>query len=94
MLFRVATCLYFPQGGQHQHPKQPAVQDGAIRQQPGEPGGGADAGLPGGEAESRKPPLPNPPTVRKGKKTKPPINWSSADWTIHRRLAVTLCQRR
>ena len=40
------------QGQQHlQHPGQPPVKDGAVRQQPGDPGGGAHPQLPGGEEE-------------------------------------------
>ena len=40
------------QGQQHlQHPRQPAVKDGAVRQQLGDPGGGAHPQLPGGEKE-------------------------------------------
>lgn len=54
------------QGGQHQHPGQPAVTHGAVCQQPGEAGGGADAGLPGGEAQGREPPLPDSAPVRAG----------------------------
>lgn len=59
-----ALRLCFPQGGQHQHSEQPAVQDGAVCQQPGEPGRGTNAGLPGGETKSRKPPVSNPAAVR------------------------------
>ena len=40
------------QGQQHlQHPGQPAFKDGAVRQQPGDPGGGAHTQLPRGEKE-------------------------------------------
>ena len=40
------------QGQQHlQHPGQPAVKDGAVRQQLGDLGGGAHPQLPGGEEE-------------------------------------------
>ena len=40
------------QGQQHlQHPGQPALKDGAVRQQLGDPGGGAHPQLPGGEEE-------------------------------------------
>lgn len=49
---RTVSCLFAPQGGQHQYSEQPPVKDGTIRQQPGEPGGGEDTGLPGGETES------------------------------------------
>ncbi|XP_053857335.1 atrial natriuretic peptide receptor 1 isoform X5 [Vidua macroura] len=48
------------QGEQHQHPGQPPVPHGAIRQQPGGAGGGAHPGLPGGEAQGRGPALPDP----------------------------------
>ena len=43
--------------GQGQHPGQPAVAHGAVRQQPGGAGGREDAGLPGGEETGRGPPL-------------------------------------
>lgn len=64
----MCVCLCAQQRGQHQYSEQPAVQDGAVRQQPGEPGGGANTGLPWGETESWKPPLSNFTTVRKKKK--------------------------
>lgn len=57
-------CLFVSQGGQYQHSEQPAVQDGAVRQQPGEPGRGTNASLPGGEKKSRKSTLPDLATVR------------------------------
>lgn len=57
-------CLFVSQGGQYQHSEQPAVQDGAVRQQPGEPGRGTNASLPGGEEKSRKSTLPDLATVR------------------------------
>lgn len=74
-----ALRLCFPQGGQHQYSEQPAVQDGAVCQQPGEPGRGTNTSLPGGEKKSRKPPLsdsaavrdPNPSTSQKSFRVTP-----------------------
>lgn len=98
LLFFIIFC---PQGGQHQHPQQPAVQDGAVRQQPGEPGGGAHTSLPGGEEESRKPALSDFTTVRSRRTldvrltlfpsftTKPPIKPAAGAW-----LLMTVCQLR
>ncbi|XP_062487726.1 atrial natriuretic peptide receptor 1 isoform X3 [Pezoporus occidentalis] len=48
------------QGEQQQHPGQPAVPHGAVRQQPGGAGGGAHPGLPGGEAQGGGAALPDP----------------------------------
>lgn len=52
-----------PQGRKYQHPGQPVVAHGAVRQQPGEAGGRAHAGLPGGEAQGRESTLPDPAPV-------------------------------
>ena len=72
----ILPCSCFPQGGQHQYPQQPAVQDGAVRQQPGEPGGGADSSLSRGEEKSWKPPLSNFTTVRKKPQKKNTITFA------------------
>ena len=60
----LSFCLFSSQGGKYQYSEQLAVQDGAVRQQPGEPGRGTNASLPGGEKKSRKSTLPDLATVR------------------------------
>ena len=58
------TVICVLQRRKHEYSQQPALQNGAVCQQPGEPGGGANAGIPGGEAKSRESPLSDLATVR------------------------------
>lgn len=46
-----ADCIMFQGWRQGQHPGQPAVTHGAVRQQPGGLGGGAHSRLPAAEEE-------------------------------------------